>query len=231
MSRTIFARRGIIAIALTTLLAGAPAFAEKPDGAGGGKPGGKPDHAQNQKLRSTRDTVEPRDRYRETRDDHGQRPLREPPSTRTNRNDRADRDDRRDRDYRSERDYRDDRNDRDDRNVRDGRRETVREHRYFEDRQRTVVRDYYTHEYRRGHCPPGLAKKHNGCVPPGIAKKWRVGERLPRSVIYYDLPPALVLELGAPPPRHRYVRIGADILMIAIGTGLVVDALEDLSGM
>jgi hypothetical protein len=29
-----------------------------------------------------------------------------------------------------------------------------------------------------GGCPPGLAKKHNGCMPPGQAKKmFRVGQR------------------------------------------------------
>lgn len=99
------------------------------------------------------------------------------------------------------------------------------------DRERTVVRDYYQERFRSGHCPPGLAKKHNGCQPPGQAKRWRVGYPLPRDVIYYDLPPRLVVQLGAPPPRHRYVRVAADILLIAIGTGMVVDAIEDLGNM
>src|SRR5690348_4377737 len=32
--------------------------------------------------------------------------------------------------------------------------------------------------YGIGGCPPGLAKKHNGCMPPGQAKKlFRVGQR------------------------------------------------------
>lgn len=32
--------------------------------------------------------------------------------------------------------------------------------------------------YGVGGCPPGLAKKHNGCMPPGQAKKmFRVGQR------------------------------------------------------
>jgi len=32
--------------------------------------------------------------------------------------------------------------------------------------------------YGHGGCPPGLAKKHNGCMPPGQAKKmFRVGQR------------------------------------------------------
>ena len=30
------------------------------------------------------------------------------------------------------------------------------------------------------HCPPGLAKKNNGCLPPGQAKKlYNIGQRLP----------------------------------------------------
>ena len=34
--------------------------------------------------------------------------------------------------------------------------------------------------YGVGGCPPGLAKKNNGCLPPGQAKKlYNVGQRLP----------------------------------------------------
>nr|WP_294851487.1 hypothetical protein [uncultured Sphingomonas sp.] len=36
---------------------------------------------------------------------------------------------------------------------------------------RNDYRRHGTNEYWRGSCPPGLAKKHNGCLPPGIAKK------------------------------------------------------------
>lgn len=33
-----------------------------------------------------------------------------------------------------------------------------------------------------GGCPPGLAKKNNGCMPPGQAKKlYNVGQRFPTS--------------------------------------------------
>ncbi|QDP19131.1 hypothetical protein [Sphingomonas xanthus] len=36
--------------------------------------------------------------------------------------------------------------------------------------------------YGTGGCPPGLAKKNNGCLPPGQAKKlYNVGQRLPGS--------------------------------------------------
>ena len=101
----------------------------------------------------------------------------------------------------------------------------------FIDRQRVVVREYYVTEHRGGRCPPGLAKKQNGCMPPGQAKKWRVGHPLPRDVVFYDLPPTLVVDLGPPPAGHRFVRVAADILLIAIGTGMVVDAITDLGRM
>ena len=111
------------------------------------------------------------------------------------------------------------------------RRDDRRAQRYFSDHQRVLVREYYVEEFRGGHCPPGLAKKRNGCMPPGKAKKWRIGQRLPRTVVYVDPPAAVVIELGAPPALHRYVRVGADILLIAVGTGIVIDAIEDLGRM
>jgi Ni/Co efflux regulator RcnB len=102
---------------------------------------------------------------------------------------------------------------------------------YFGDQQRAVIRDYYQQSYQRGHCPPGLSKKNLGCLPPGQAKKWRKGYQLPRHVIFHDLPPRLVVELGLPPAGYRYVRVAADILLITIGAGLVIDAIEDLGNM
>jgi Ni/Co efflux regulator RcnB len=100
--------------------------------------------------------------------------------------------------------------------------------RYFNDQHRVAVRDYYDERIRAGHCPPGLRKKHNGCMPPGQAKKWRIGQRLPREVAYHEVPPAVVVQLGVPPPGQRFVRVASDILLIAAGTGIVLDAIEDL---
>jgi Ni/Co efflux regulator RcnB len=34
--------------------------------------------------------------------------------------------------------------------------------------------------------------------------------------------------LGTPPAGHKFVRVASDILLIAVGTSLVVDAIEDL---
>jgi Ni/Co efflux regulator RcnB len=112
----------------------------------------------------------------------------------------------------------------------DERREWEGKHgKHFRDHDRDVVRSYYREEYHKHkHCPPGLAKKHNGCMPPGQAKKWHYGRPLPREVVYYEVPRALVIQLPAPPSGYKYVRVASDILMIAVGTGMVVDAIQDL---
>ena len=104
----------------------------------------------------------------------------------------------------------------------------ARAERHFDEQRWTFVRDYYSNQYRSGRCPPGLAKKHNGCVPPGHARRWEIGRPLPREVIFYEVPQPLVIQLGYPPRGYRYVRVASDILMIAVGTALVVDAIEDL---
>jgi Ni/Co efflux regulator RcnB len=98
----------------------------------------------------------------------------------------------------------------------------------FSDSDRRVLSDYYGGQARAGHCPPGLAKKHNGCMPPGQAKKWRKGYPLPGDVRYYELSRDILVRLPPPPRGHRYVQVAGDVLLIAIGTSLVVDAVEDL---
>ena len=108
-------------------------------------------------------------------------------------------------------------------------REDVRVGQYFNDNQREAVRGYYHQQYGDGRrCPPGLAKKNNGCMPPGQARKWAVGQPLPSSVVYYPVPSAVTVQLGAPPAGHKYVRVAGDILLIAIGTSMIVDAVTDL---
>lgn len=102
---------------------------------------------------------------------------------------------------------------------------------HFRDDQRTAVSNYYGEQYRVGRCPPGLAKKNNGCMPPGQARKWAVGQPMPRDVVTYSLPRDVIVQLGVAPAGHRYVRVASDILLIAIGTGLVVDAIQDLGRM
>jgi hypothetical protein len=99
----------------------------------------------------------------------------------------------------------------------------------FTSDDRRIVTDYYGAQARKGNCPPGLAKKNNGCQPPGQAKKWQKGRPLPKDVGYHDLPRELSIRLPVPPPNHRYVQIAGDVLMIAIGTSMVVDAIENIA--
>lgn len=98
----------------------------------------------------------------------------------------------------------------------------------FSDDSRRIIFDYYGAQARGGHCPPGLAKKHNGCQPPGQAKKWQRGRPLPADLRYHELPRDILMRLPPPPPQHRYVQVAGDILMIAVGTSMVVDAVEDI---
>jgi Ni/Co efflux regulator RcnB len=100
---------------------------------------------------------------------------------------------------------------------------------YFVASDRDHVHRYYASSGGGKGCPPGLAKKNNGCMPPGQAKKmWTVGQPLPREVVIYSVPQPILVTLPPPPPQHRYVRVAGDILLIAIGTSMVVDGINGL---
>lgn len=98
------------------------------------------------------------------------------------------------------------------------------------DRDRNAIYSYYRTEYAAGNCPPGLAKKNNGCLPPGQAKKvWAIGQPLPAGVVYYPMPPVLVGQLSPLPVGYEYVRVANDILLMAMGTRMIAAAVADLS--
>lgn len=99
---------------------------------------------------------------------------------------------------------------------------------YFQMHQIEAARNFYNRAENKGFCPPGLAKKGTGCLPPGQAKKWEKGESLPANLVYFELPRSVVLALGVPPQGYKYVRVASDILLIAIGSNMVMDAIEDL---
>jgi hypothetical protein len=101
---------------------------------------------------------------------------------------------------------------------------------YFDDRNRGAVQTYYASAGKGGKgCPPGLAKKNNGCMPPGQAKKqWNVGQPLPSTVVYHPVPQQIVISLPPVPTGHRYVQVAGDILLIAVGSRMVVDGINGL---
>lgn len=128
-----------------------------------------------------------------------------------------------------------DRNDQDEKRRDDGERATqvrispngVVEIRIAENERRLIL-DYYQGQMRSGHCPPGLAKRNSTCLPPGQARKWSRGRVLPAGVEFHPLPRELSVRLPVPPSGHRYVQVASDILLIAVGSSVVVDAIEDL---
>jgi len=71
---------------------------------------------------------------------------------------------------------------------------------YFGAPQRQAVHSYYAPQIESGRCPPGLAKKHNGCLPPGQERKWRMGERMPAGIVSYPVPVELRAQLGVRRP-------------------------------
>jgi hypothetical protein len=62
--------------------------------------------------------------------------------------------------------------------------------------------------YGTGGCPPGLAKKNNGCLPPGQAKKlYNIGQRWPGNYGYawnYNQIPNDLRSRYAFDPNSRY---------------------------
>ena len=99
----------------------------------------------------------------------------------------------------------------------------------FVDTQREAARSYFARQHGRGNCPPGLAKKNNGCLPPGQAKKrYIVGQSLPRGIVVADVPVELSVKIGPAPAGYRYGILDGDLLKLAVGTLLVVDAIEGL---
>jgi len=97
----------------------------------------------------------------------------------------------------------------------------------FGPHQREVIRDYYVERHGKGHCPPGLAKKENGCLPPGQAKKrYAVGLPLDRGIVIAPVPQNLAIRIGPPPKGYVYGIVDGDLVKLAVDTLLVVDAVN-----
>jgi hypothetical protein len=97
-------------------------------------------------------------------------------------------------------------------------------------RDRDVIRNYL-HGQHAPNCPPGLAKKHNGCLPPGIAKKYTVGQPLPAWIVYHPIPADLRELLHPIPAGYQYLQVDKDILLVAEASKKVIDAVTLLSAV
>jgi hypothetical protein len=99
----------------------------------------------------------------------------------------------------------------------------------FTSGQRESVQVYFVEKHGRGNCPPGLAKKNNGCLPPGQAKKrYAVGHSLPPGIEVREIPEEILVRVGPPPTGYRYCIVDGDLVKLAVGTQLIVDAIEGL---
>jgi hypothetical protein len=99
----------------------------------------------------------------------------------------------------------------------------------FAPHERELVRAYYIEHHGKGHCPPGLAKKNNGCLPPGQAKKrYVVGRPLEPGIVIAPVPQALEMRIGPAPSGYVYGMVDGDVVKLAVGTLLVVDAVNSL---
>ncbi len=99
----------------------------------------------------------------------------------------------------------------------------------FSSGQREAARGFFVETHGRGNCPPGLAKKQNGCLPPGLAKKrYLVGRPLPPGTQFAPPPPVLAARIGPAPKGYRYVMLDGDLVQLAVGTMIVVDAIQGL---
>src|SRR5207302_11108928 len=94
----------------------------------------------------------------------------------------------------------------------------VRPDTFFRDEHRDKVHRYYAEHYTDAkRCPPGLAKKNNGCLPPGQARKLAVGEPLPRGAAVYSVPQPVLVQLPPAPYGYRYSRVGPDVVLVVTG--------------
>jgi len=85
------------------------------------------------------------------------------------------------------------------------------DHCYFEDRDVTIIREYYEPRYRR--LPPGLEKKYyrTGHLPPGWEKRIE------------PLPVAVDRRLVPLPPDYRRGYIDGSVVVYAPRTHAVID--------
>jgi hypothetical protein len=80
---------------------------------------------------------------------------------------------------------------------------------YFNSKTRAAVRAYYAAHPLQG-------------VP--AANAWQIGHTMPAGAA--PVPPELLAKLPKLPPGHLYVQLSGDVLLVAAGSKMVVDAID-----
>lgn len=105
----------------------------------------------------------------------------------------------------------------------------------FHDDDREVIRDYMRRNYvvvckgnpysRAGeHC----FKKGHG---PRQQVRYIIGEPLPPTIVYREVPETLRVRLTPPPQGYRYVRVDDDVLLMSEAGKKIIDAVALLSAV
>ncbi len=107
-----------------------------------------------------------------------------------------------------------------------------RQERGYRDRNRDGRDDRFDHRYGANRCPPGLAKKHNGCMPPGQASRmFRQGQRIPNGYNYYtdysNIPVQYRNQYNLD-PNSRYIYRNGQIYVVDPRTSLVQRIISSL---
>lgn len=114
-----------------------------------------------------------------------------------------------------------------------------RRERGYVDRNRDGYDDRFVNRdanrYGANDCPPGLAKKNNGCLPPGQASRlFREGQRVPGGYNYYtdynNIPVQYRNQYNLD-PSNRYIYRDNSIYVVDPRTSLVQRVIGSLIGM
>ena len=97
--------------------------------------------------------------------------------------------------------------------------------RKFVDNERVSIQRYYRDTYSGDRCPPGLAKKGNGCMPPGQARRFNAGSRIPGDVSLLPLPSGLHVHLAPPIAGYAYGYVDGNVILYDTSDRLVIDVV------
>lgn len=96
---------------------------------------------------------------------------------------------------------------------------------YITPRHRSAVSTWMKKNLARGRCLPGMVRDGKRCRPEAQLPPWKIGAPLPASVQLPAPPRGLLGALPKAPPGNEYLLAGADILLVASASRIVVDAV------
>jgi hypothetical protein len=97
----------------------------------------------------------------------------------------------------------------------------------FTDAHKQAVREHYERSVVAGQCPPPLQARGEVCESVNAIRLWRIGDPLPVTASFQELPSSLSSFLSPFRAGLRVVRLGNDIVLIDANRR-VADAIADL---